>query len=59
MVKKLYSQPSCLIVELGTTKYMMQATSLQIFNDNVIEDSDEILVKESTVTDINLWDKEW
>ena len=58
-MKKLYSQPTCLIVKLDTTKNMMQATSLQIFEDKVIENSEDILVKESTVSDINLWDNEW
>ncbi|MCR5851691.1 MAG: hypothetical protein K6G92_13460 [Bacteroidaceae bacterium] len=57
-MKKIYNQPTCLVVKLGTTRNMMQATSLQLYNDE-ISDAEDILVKGTVTTDIDLWDEEW
>ena len=57
-MKKIYNQPTCLtIIQLGTIH--MMAESLPIGGGNTIDNPDDILVKGSTTTDINLWDKEW
>ncbi|MBR5052556.1 MAG: hypothetical protein IKW91_04975 [Bacteroidaceae bacterium] len=58
-MKKIYNQPTCLVVALGTCK--MMAESFTIYSDGgTIGSSDEILVKEeNTLSDINLWDEEW
>ena len=56
-MKKIYNQPTCLTIQLGTIH--MMAESLPIGGGSTITDSDDILVKSSTTTDINLWDKEW
>ena len=59
MMKKIYNQPTCLVVVLGTMH--MMAESLTI-NDGgaTIQSSDAILVKEqNTPSDVNLWDNEW
>ncbi|MBO7138774.1 MAG: hypothetical protein J6V92_09970 [Bacteroidaceae bacterium] len=59
-MKKIYNQPVCLVVEFGTIH--MMAESLPIGgggSGSTIEDPDDILVKASTTTDINVWDKEW
>ena len=37
----------------------MMAESLPIGGGSTIDDPNDILVKSSTTTDINLWDKEW
>ena len=57
MVKKIYNQPTCLVVALGTCH--MMAESLTINSTNTISSSGDILVKEQTTTDVNLWDEEW
>jgi len=61
MMKKTYNQPTCLVVELGTAKGMMQASSLAIdkSGNNIISSSGDILVKEGNTSDVNLWDEEW
>ena len=59
-MKRTYSQPACLVVELGTTTNMMIQESLIIdsSSSNTITDDSQILTKES-VSDVNVWDKEW
>ena len=52
--------PELLTIQLGTIH--MMAESLPIGGGgggSTIEDPDDILVKASTTTDINVWDKEW
>jgi len=59
-MKKIYNQPTCLTIQLGTIH--MMAESLPIGgggSGSTIDNPDDILVKASTTTDINLWDKEW
>ena len=57
-MKKIYNQPTCLIVKLGTTRHMMQA-SLQLYSDDIVDNPSDILVKGTVTTDIDLWDEEW
>jgi len=57
MVKKIYNQPTCFVVQLGTMH--MMAESLVISSTNTITSKEEILVKESNTADVNLWDNEW
>ena len=57
MKKKTYISPAMLMVQLGTVHMMAQ--SLLISDANTITDEGDILVKENTVRDVNLWDEEW
>ena len=65
MVKKIYNQPACLVVELGSRNMFMGVSATNTGLDgtsfveggtstNNISDAD---VK--GVTDVNLWDSEW
>ena len=58
-MKKIYNQPTCLVVALGTCH--MMAESLNINQGGAtISSSNDILVKEqNTTSDVNLWDEEW
>ena len=58
-MKKIYSQPACLVVALGTTANMMVQASLVIdrSGSNTITEESQILTKENR--DVNLWDEEW
>jgi len=57
-MKKTYITPELLTIQLGTIH--MMAESLPIGGGgSTIEDPNDILVKASTTTDINVWDKEW
>ena len=60
-MKKIYNQPACIVVALGTIH--MMAESLTINNTSggpTIGRSSSILTKEeNTTTDVNLWDEEW
>lgn len=58
-MKKIYFQPACIVVQLGTCK--MMAESLTIYtptgseDDEVISDGSEILTKENK----SIWYNEW
>ena len=57
-MKKIYNQPVCLAIQLGIIH--MMAESLPIGGGgSTIDNPDDILVKGSTTTDVNLCDKEW
>ena len=57
-MKKIYNQPVCLAIQLGIIH--MMAESLPIGGGgSTIDNPDDILVKGSTTTDVNLLDKEW
>ena len=57
-MKKTYISPELLTIQIGTIH--MMAESLPIGGGgSTITEPDDILVKGSTTTDINLWDKEW
>lgn len=61
MVKKIYNQPTCLIVALGTCHMMAESLTVNstTYNPNdantYIGSSDQILTKENK----NVWDEEW
>ena len=58
MVKKTYISPEMLTVQLGTVH--MMAESLVISRGGAtIDNSSDILVKETTPSDVNVWDNEW
>ncbi|MBP3711272.1 MAG: hypothetical protein IJ148_01270 [Bacteroidaceae bacterium] len=57
-MRKTYSKPAYMVVELGTMQ--MMAESMEIDSTNLIDNPDEILVKEDkTLSDVNLWNNEW
>ena len=56
-MKKTYISPAMLTVQLGTVH--MMAESLEISSRATIDNSNDILVKENNVSDVNVWDKEW
>ena len=57
-MKKTYISPELQTIQLGTIH--MMAESLPIGGGgSTIDNPDDILVKGSTTTGINLWDKEW
>ncbi len=59
MMKKIYSQPACMVVELGTMQMMAQSLRIDKSGTNTISKSSDILVKEQNTSDVNLWDNEW
>ena len=57
-MRKIYFQPACMAVELGTTKMVAQSLKVNTESDApVIEDPNAILGK--GINDISLWDVEW
>ena len=58
-MKKIYSQPACMVVELGTMQMMAQSLIIDKSGTNSISKSSDILVKEENTSDVNLWDEEW
>ena len=59
MMKKIYSQPACVVVGLGTMQMMAQSLIIDKSGTNTISKSSDILVKEQNTSDVNLWDNEW
>ena len=58
MVKKTYISPELQTIQLGTIH--MMAESLPVGGGSgTIDDPNDILVKASTTTDIDLWNREW
>jgi hypothetical protein len=58
-MKKTYITPEMLTVQLGTVHMMAESLIVDQSGTNTITSSDQILVKETTPTDVNVWDKEW
>jgi len=58
MVKKIYNQPTCLVVALGTCHMMAESLTISSGGATITSEGD-ILVKEQNVSDVNLWDNEW
>ena len=58
-MKKIYSQPACIVVELGTMQMMAQSLRIDKSGTNTISKASDILVKEQSTSDVNLWDNEW
>lgn len=56
-MKKIYNQPTCLVVALGTCK--MMAESLTIGGETITSSEDILVKEENTLSDVNLWDEEW
>lgn len=57
-MKKIYNQPACLVVALGTMHMMAESLIISEGGDGkTIENSNEVLTKE--ITDVNIWDEEW
>lgn len=59
-MKKTYIFPEILAVELRTKHMIAQSLGINWDDeDDIITNANQILVKGSTTTDINLWDEEW
>lgn len=58
-MKKIYSQPACMVVELGTAHMMAESMTINIGSSTSISKADQILVKEENTSDVNVWDEEW
>ena len=58
-MKKIYNQPVCIVVELGTMQMMAESLIIDKSGTNTIQHSSDILVKEEKASDVNLWDDEW
>ena len=56
-MKKVYYQPACLVVELGTCKMMAESLPVGGGDGSTIESPNDILTKENK--DVNVWDEEW
>ena len=59
-MKKIYFQPTCMIVELGTCKVMMETSMFK--GDDEITDPEEILTKELNANGSSgksIWDEDW
>ena len=48
-----------LTVQLGTTHIIAQSLIIDSRSANTISSSGDILVKENTPSDVNVWDNEW
>jgi len=59
MVRKRYIVPELLVVQLGTVHMMAESLEISSDSSKKITNSGDILVKENTTTDVNLWDEEW
>jgi len=57
-MKKTYISPAMLTVQLGTVRMMAESLAINR-NGATIENSSDILVKENTASDVNLWNNEW
>lgn len=60
-MKKTYISPAFVTVQMNVTRAILTVSSLGLdgSDGNKITDSGDILVKESTVSDVNVWDSEW
>lgn len=58
-MKKTYISPAFVTVQMNVSRAILTATSMALDSSNTITDSGDILVKESTVSDVNVWDSEW
>ena len=56
-MKKMYSQPTCVVVALGTQQMIAESLPIGGGDDDNITDPGQILTKENK--DINVWDEEW
>ena len=56
-MKKIYNQPACVVVVLGTVQMMAESLPIGSGDGSTIDDEGDILTKENK--DVNLWDNEW
>ena len=56
-MKKTYISPNMLVVRLAMTQPL--ALSTMSLSSTELENSSEILTKETNVGDVNVWDSEW
>ena len=57
-MKKIYYQPTCLAVELGTCQVMALSVKVNTESDApVVYDPNDILAK--GINDLDLWGEEW
>jgi len=57
-MKKTYISPAFVMVRLNPSNAIL-ITSMGLDNTKTLDSSGEILVKESSVSDVNVWDNEW
>ncbi len=57
-MKKTYISPAFIMVRLNPSNAIL-ITSMGLDNTKTLDSSGEILVKESSVSDVNVWDEEW
>ena len=57
-MKKTYISPNMLVVQLAVTQHLA-VSNLSVDRTQTLDSSSDILVKESTSGDVNLWDEEW
>ena len=55
---KKYMSPATVVVELHTRKVVMQVTSMDIWEEEEINNPDDILSK-GVINNRNIWDEEW
>ena len=59
-MKKTYISPAMVMVQLSTTTHMMQmSVPIDKTGSRKITNQEDILVKETTPNDVNVWDNEW
>ena len=61
-MKKSYISPESLVVELRTKNMVAQMITQSLrmnWDEDVIDDANDILVKGYNTTNINIWDEEW
>ena len=57
-MKKIYNQPACLVVALGTMHMMAESFVINTDPDAPkVDNENDILTK--GITDVNVWDNEW
>lgn len=57
-MKQKYIIPAALTVQLGTCKMMAESLEIKRGGTSITSEED-ILVKEQSTTDKNVWDDEW
>ena len=58
-MKKTYISPEMLTVQLGTVHMMAESMFVDTAGTTSVTDGSGGWVKETTPSDVNVWDKEW
>ena len=58
-MKKTYNSPAFVMVQLNPSNVIAVSMGLDNSVGNTITDSNEILVKGNSPSDVNVWDNEW